>query len=107
MSADYEKIAIWYQLLQIFFFFNIIHKVKWRGVGGADIEETMEKTNGPTHPTNSVKLNGFISQVTSPHLQVSLEKETQISPFVSYFRFYQLAISYDICLSLPHLFHLV
>ena len=90
-----------------FFFFQYSSKSEVAGGGGADIEETMQKTNGPTHPTNSVKLNGFISQVTSPHLQVSLEKETQISPFVSYFRFYQLAISYDICLSLPHLFHLV
>ena len=37
MSADYEKIAIWYQLLQIFFF-NILHKVKWRGVGGTKVQ---------------------------------------------------------------------
>ena len=60
----------------------------------------MEKTNGPAHPTKSVKLNGYISQVTFPHLQVSREKETQTSLFVSYFRFYILAISYDACLSL-------
>ena len=58
-------------------------------------------------PTNSVKLNRFISQVTFPRLQVSRERETQISSSVSYFRFYILVTSYDICLSLSGLFHLV
>ena len=57
--------------------------------------------------TKSVKLNAYISQVTFPHLQVSREKETQTSLFVSYFRFYILAISYDACLSLSGLLHLV